>query len=185
MLERILVLGATGFIGGTVLRTLCDQFGSGFITALIRDDSEGTRSKILQSKLGCTTATFSSLDATDELQAIVAEYDIVVNAADACDHVPSAVAITKGLSVRGGLLIHVSGTGVIMDDAQGKADPDGTTVFSDVDYNKTDAIPDSQIHRDVDLVVARADGVDGVITVTVVPPLVYGLGTGCFKRHSG
>ncbi|KAJ3030965.1 UNVERIFIED_CONTAM: hypothetical protein HDU68_007165 [Siphonaria sp. JEL0065] len=184
-MTTVLCLGSTGFIGGTVLTTLQSTLPTSFhITALIRSDPEGLRLKTL-SESGChSVLTFSGLDASSELTDICSRFDVVVNVADACDHLESAKAIVAGLKLakehgKLGILIHTSGTGVIMDNGLGAP---SDIVYSDTDYTLISQLDPAQPHRDVDLFIAQAD--DNITTVTVVPPLVYGEGTGRFKTWS-
>ncbi|KAI9350798.1 hypothetical protein BDR26DRAFT_930103 [Obelidium mucronatum] len=183
----VLCLGATGYIGGTVLTTLQKTLPSSFrITALIRPDPEGSRRTQVLESSGCSSVlTFQGLDATTELTDICSRFDIVVNAADACDHVESSRAILAGLVLakkdgKRGVLIHVSGTGVIMDNGLGAP---SETVYRDTDYELLAKLDPLQPHRDVDLIVADA-AAGQIKTVTVVPPLVYGEGLGKFKTWS-
>ncbi|KAJ3096908.1 hypothetical protein HK100_005470 [Physocladia obscura] len=215
---KILVLGATGFIGGTVLAAVVEaneqELAGATVTALVRRQSSETdaaRETKLRSRFGFESTSktagkavkksfniefFAGLEAIDELEEIVRSYDIVINTADACDDLPAIQAILRGLGARAisnrfdgsvtvPVLIHCSGTGVIMDSALGEPDVDGKTIYADDDIAKITAIPPTNIHRDVDLIVAGAESSFRIKTVTFVPPLVYGLGRGLFKRHSG
>ncbi|KAJ3129443.1 hypothetical protein HK100_008615 [Physocladia obscura] len=206
---KILILGVTGFIGGTVLAEVMDstepELSGAAVTVLLRrqsPESDTARETILRNHYTTNSgsiasfdvAFFSGLEATDELEIIARGFDIIINTAEACDNLPAAEAIIRGLEARSAastettspavpVLIHCSGTGVIMDTALGEPDAHDTEIYSDADSLKIAALPPTNVHRDVDLCVAAANN-KNIKTVTVVPPLVYGLGRGLFKRHS-
>lgn len=68
---------------------------------------------------------------------------------------------------------------MIADDGAGlRADPH---VFSDKNPEEIDALPDTAYHRDVDLLIKNAveGGKVGRAKVAIIlPPLIYGIGTG-------
>ncbi|ORY53729.1 hypothetical protein BCR33DRAFT_711088 [Rhizoclosmatium globosum] len=139
-MESVLVLGATGFIGGTVLTALLAGLPPHVqVTSLIRGGGDDYLSKEARLFAATSRANFS------------------------VHHLAGTNAIIDGLKLRAKtsakqpILVHVS----------------------------ADCCPDpSQPHRDVDLAVAQADTEGSIKTVTIVPPLVYGLGLGQFKTHS-
>ena len=135
--KQLFVLGGAGYIGGAVLVGYKKAYPNFHYTALIRNEDyvpafEGERSDACKSAttkripiaIGVKTVigTHSELDKITDL---VAQADIVLNAADA-DDLPLVKAILNGLKNRnasGGLkpiLIHTSGTGVATDHAQGE-----------------------------------------------------------------
>ncbi|KAJ3284054.1 hypothetical protein HDU79_008526 [Rhizoclosmatium sp. JEL0117] len=192
-MESVLVLGATGFIGGTVLTALLGGLPPHVqVTSLIRGGGDDYLSKEARlfaatSRANFSVRRFGGLDSTAELSDICSNFDVVVNAADAADHLAGTNAIIDGLKLRAKtsakqpILVHVSGTGVIMDNLLGEP---SDVVYADNDYELIAALDPSQPHRDVDLAVAQADTEGSIKTVTIVPPLVYGLGLGQFKTHS-
>ncbi|KAJ3212892.1 hypothetical protein HDU67_003509 [Dinochytrium kinnereticum] len=198
----ITVTGATGFIGGEVLSQLLthrNQGESWSIHCITRDDDEGTKAEKLK-QLGVNKVTrISSFDDVDTLRTCLHDTDILLHAADGCDHPPSAKAILEGLTAaklagRLGWLVHTSGVGVIMDDLGAGEDlsvDEGAwgadKVFRDDDPDSVNALADDQPHREVDLMVSDPESEAakaGVKTVIVIPPLVYGVATGAWKRTS-
>ncbi|KAG6880111.1 hypothetical protein C0992_005818 [Termitomyces sp. T32_za158] len=117
----------------------------------------------------------------DLLQQLAADADVVFACADA-DDLSAAKAILSGLNERFDktkkppALIHTSGTGVLIDNANGQYA--GKDVYSDLDLKKLESLPDSQPHRDVDLKLVDADNQGYVRTYIVLPGTIYGLATG-------
>jgi nucleoside-diphosphate-sugar epimerase len=69
-----------------------------------------------------------------------------------------------------------SGTGVIADDAKGQHGDH--IVYDDTDVEQIKSIPESAIHRNVDLTLLAADTESYVRTYIVLPSTIYGLATG-------
>ncbi|KAJ3118794.1 hypothetical protein HDU96_008518 [Phlyctochytrium bullatum] len=202
--KKVMLTGATGYIGGEVLSQLLQHRSQGepwIIHCIIRDEA-GNKSSILKD-LGVDLVTvFESLDDVQTLKAALKDTDILLHCADGCDHPPSAKAILEGLSEarkngRLGWLIHTSGVGVVMDDSLGGTDDPSSDedrgawgadkVYRDDDPDSVNQLPDSQPHRDVDLIVSDPDSdaaKNGVKSIIVIPPLVYGVATGPFKKTS-
>ncbi|KNC97115.1 uncharacterized protein SPPG_07508 [Spizellomyces punctatus DAOM BR117] len=184
MTVRIFITGATGYIGGTVLTSLLEEHkGKYEIKALVRDMDRARK----LSEVG-VEPILGSLDNWQTLSKAASEADVVINAADV-DHLGAVRALAEGLSKRGPLangqppiLLHTSGTGVLLDHAQGRyASP---KVYRDTVMKDIHSLPPEQMHRTVDMAVFDA-GRSGKVTTTIIcPPLIYGLGTGPFNRHS-
>ncbi|KAI0661419.1 NAD-P-binding protein [Cubamyces menziesii] len=175
----VLLLGATGYIGGSVLARLLVNAKPLFdITVLVRDVSKAEKLK----SFGVKTV-LGSLDDTDKIRDVASHADIVLECADA-DHIESTKAVLAGLKRRfevtgkAPMLIHTSGTGVLTDDAAGMHDTD--IVYNDCDVEQLSNIPRTQPHREVDLAVLAADQEGYVKTYLVLPSTIYGLATGPF-----
>ncbi|KAJ3037417.1 hypothetical protein HDV00_001724 [Rhizophlyctis rosea] len=181
---KILLLGATGYIGGSILPVLLEAQPPYAITALVRDAS---RASDFQS-LGVTTV-LGSLDDTALLTQLASDSDVVFNAADA-DQLPATEAIIKGLESRTTptntgkkpILIHTSGTGVLLDGANGNFTSE--KVYYDKTMEDIDALPPTALHRNVDLAILEGSKRGKFTSVIVAPPLIYGLGTGIHNKHS-
>ncbi|OJA15681.1 hypothetical protein AZE42_12945, partial [Rhizopogon vesiculosus] len=148
---------ATGYIGGTVLSALLsnpktDTFE---ITALIRSAEKAP----LFNSIGVKTVIGSNSD-LDTLTSLASEADVVVATADA-DDLNAAKAILRGLKKQHEetrkvpILIHTSGTGVLIDQAAGNFTAD--KIYSDLDIPKIETLPKTQLHREVDIAVVAAD----------------------------
>ncbi|PPR05405.1 hypothetical protein CVT24_008019 [Panaeolus cyanescens] len=159
MSTKILITGGTGYLGSGVLSRLLDHSdASSFeITALVRSSDKASK---LQS-LGVKTIVGSyNADNLAFLKEAAANADIVIAMADS-DTLPPALAILEGQKKRFAetgikpVLIHTSGSAIVMDDARGMH-PDHVT-YSDLEAEKLNALPDTALHRNVDKALVEAD----------------------------
>ncbi|KDR76306.1 hypothetical protein GALMADRAFT_140021 [Galerina marginata CBS 339.88] len=175
---HILLTGATGYIGGSVLasllsHTLSDTFR---ITVLVRDASKASQFRSMG--VHAVTGSYSDLKVLEEL---AADADIVFACADA-DAEDAAKAILRGTKQRyektgkAPSLIHTSGTGVLMDRAQGQFATD--TIYSDLNIDQLESLPITQPHRSVDVTVVNADKEGYVKTYIILPSTIYGIASG-------
>ncbi|KAI0649350.1 NAD-P-binding protein [Trametes meyenii] len=177
---NVFVVGATGYVGGSVLGLILEDQGSAAIynvTALVRD---ADKAKKLEG-FG-VNSVIGSLDDLDRLEAIASESDVIIECADA-DHIASTKAFLAGFKKRHEwtgkmpILIHTSGTAVLSDNAAGMFNTN--TIYHDADREQMDTIAPTQPHRNVDLTVAAADKEAGYVkTYIVLPSTIYGLATG-------
>lgn len=125
--KSVFFLGATGYIGGTVLQSILGSPNPPTtITALVRDDKKAELLKSVSAPSGTTIKPLvGDLKNTGLLRDTAKEHDILVNCANADDE-DAIKAILEGLKLRRNktghrpLLIQTSGTGVLVDDAQGR-----------------------------------------------------------------
>ncbi|KAJ7930872.1 hypothetical protein B0H13DRAFT_876111 [Mycena leptocephala] len=183
---KVLLTGATGFVGGTVLKSILGREdyrrGRVEITCLVR--GEGRASDIKQ--LGVKVVVGDLAD-VDIVQAAAEEADIVIDTANA-DFPKGCRAILDGLKARNvrtgikSVFIHSSGTGALTDNAQGQFASE--KIYEDIDCADIRAIPKNYVHREADSMISEAS-VEGYIRgYVVMPPLIYGRGTGPFSRTS-
>ncbi|CAF1173991.1 unnamed protein product [Rotaria sordida] len=184
---NILFTGATGYIGGSVLTGLLQHPNSSNfkITALIRGDE--SRAKKLAS-LG-VIPLIGSNDSHDIIEKAASESHVVIHTGDSADDLPSAKAIISGLNKRTQttgkpvIYIHTSGTGVLIEDVRGKKG--SNTVYNDLDPDQIDGLADTQMHRNVDLLVTNSAQANPLLkSVIILPPLIYGIGRGLFNQTS-
>ncbi|SPO05467.1 related to NAD dependent epimerase/dehydratase family protein [Cephalotrichum gorgonifer] len=191
----LLLLGATGFIGGTVLTQLktseLKEVKSLAVTALVRKQGQAD---LLRDKGVDAVVLPGGLDDTEGLANLASQHDVVVQAAYGY-HPASAEALISGLArrqkERGGspFYVQVSGTTSFAEsDLSGGAGREGRG-FSDKDeglyeYEVAREEELSYVQRALDVRVVRAGEELGVRTYLVVPPHVYGRGTGYFNRAS-
>ncbi|KAF8656882.1 hypothetical protein AX16_002427 [Volvariella volvacea WC 439] len=92
------------------------------------------------------------------------------------------MAVLKGLKKRyqaRGIppaLIHTSGTGELTDSAGGLYPYE--TVYDDADPDQIETLPPTQLHRNVDLEIVKADQEGYVRTYIVLPSTIYGIAKG-------
>nr|VWP01140.1 G protein beta subunit (G protein beta subunit 1) [Ganoderma boninense] len=175
----IFFIGATGFIGGSVLQAILahPKANSFELTALIRIEA---KAKALESTLDIKTVIGSLQD-----YALLAENaekaHIIFQIAD-CDDEGPMKAILAGLKARHEktgdkpILIHTSGTGLLADDSRGEYT--SPTITSDLDLTALASLPPSALHHSVDLLVNGADTDGYATTYIMLPGIVWGRPTG-------
>ncbi|ORY89733.1 hypothetical protein BCR35DRAFT_300173 [Leucosporidium creatinivorum] len=176
--KSVFLLG-TGYIGGSILQGLLNEGYA--VTALSRSPD---KAKELEKLQGVTTV-IGSLDSEEVIVKAVLEHDIIIHAATA-DDLPSVKAILEGLSQRAesaspAVYIHTSGTGVLCQA------PSPDIIYHDKQPEQIDSLPDSAWHRNVDLLIKNAveGGKVGKAKVGIMlPPTIYGLGTGPLNKLS-
>ncbi|KFZ19993.1 hypothetical protein V501_00362 [Pseudogymnoascus sp. VKM F-4519 (FW-2642)] len=185
---KILITGATGYIGGAILSALLNSRDAKNyeISALVRKPEYVTT---LSAK-GVTGILFQSLDDLTTIKEAATNHDVVINAASA-SHDQSAIAIIEGLAERRKntgvhtAIIHTSGTSILADRPISGEWID-TAIYSDLDdiysYEKNHREIYSQ--RVVDLAVVETGEKLGVTTFIIVPPTIYGKGNGFFSTIS-
>ncbi|KAK3841353.1 MAG: hypothetical protein J3R72DRAFT_445286 [Linnemannia gamsii] len=185
---RVFVLGATGYIGSTFLDLLLkkeDTARSYTFRALVRSQEKADKDIRPQG----IEPVIGSLDDVNLIENESANADIVINFADA-DHLTSVQAILRGLSRcprweegrRRPILIHTSGTGVLLDGAMGQFASD--TIYYDNDVAQLNTLEVSQLHRVVDIEVINPALVGVIDTYIVAPPNIWGFGTGRGNTNS-
>ncbi|BGP17091.1 hypothetical protein JCM10213_006879 [Rhodosporidiobolus nylandii] len=179
MSPSVFILG-TGFIGGSVLQGLLDE-KKYEIAALCRDDRKADKLK----ELGVRPVR-GELSSDEVISTEAAKADIIFHIATA-DDLPSVKSILKGLEQRPAekkpaIYIHTSGTGVLTVPVH----PD-TLVFADKSPEIFDKnIPDHAPHREIDLTIKKAveSGKLNAKISIILPPCIYGIGTGPFNKRS-
>jgi nucleoside-diphosphate-sugar epimerase len=104
--------------------------------------------------------------------------------------VHGATAIVAGLEKRAAtaskkpLLIHTSGTGVLIDVNEEKGKVKSEKIYSDGDLSTYHALPSTNVHKDVDDIVLDAGRRGKIDAVIVAPPTIWGTAQGEFNQHS-
>ncbi|KAF9647141.1 NAD(P)-binding protein [Thelephora ganbajun] len=182
-MPTILFIGATGYIGGTVLAHLIQHPKRSDYEIIIHLRS-AEKAKSFEN-LGFKTV-LGSLDDAADLEKLTSESDIVFQTADA-DHLEGTKAILRGFKIRfqktgiAPILIHTSGTGVLKDNAEGKYE--GTDIYSDLDIPKIESLPDTQVHRIIDRTIVAAAEEEYARTWIVLPSTVWGLADSIFVKE--
>ncbi|KAF8941634.1 hypothetical protein EDD21DRAFT_387022 [Dissophora ornata] len=185
---RVFITGVTGYIGSTTLDLLLKKetnISKYSFRALVRSPEKAERDIRPLS----IVPVIGSLDDLDLLTQEAANTDVFLHFADA-DHHPAIKAILKGLLHRprpdGGrkrpILIHTTGTGVLLDDAEGGFA--SKAVYYDNDVAQLNTLAPTQYHRDVDLEIISPELVGKIDTYIVAPPTIWGTGTGTGNHNS-
>jgi len=189
----VLLLGASGYIGGAVLAQLVESPVSRTwtFTLVVRGAAAAAD---LRSRYASTGRTLNVVLAShaelDRLSELASQSDVVINAADA-DDLPLARALVNGLAKRAAaspaparkpLLLHTSGTSVL----SAPGEEDGNTppkhTYSDADTSDFWSLPVSAPHHAIDLAVVEGQD-KGINTMIIIPPTIIGIGKG-LKQQS-
>ncbi|KAF7290214.1 NmrA domain-containing protein [Mycena indigotica] len=179
--QQILFIGATGYIGGTVLARLLQPVKSSRnntdnlnITALVRDAGKAQ----LLEELGVSAVVGDTNDAP-LLGRLAAEADVVFSMAES-DNIGAAEALLAGCKMRfertgeAPTVIHTSGAGIIAD-MGAMGDYSASPIWDDLDIARLATIAPTQLHRPVDLALLASDDNGYIKSHIVVPPMVYGI----------
>ncbi|KFY49662.1 hypothetical protein V496_09883 [Pseudogymnoascus sp. VKM F-4515 (FW-2607)] len=184
---KVLISGATGYIGGSILAELLNSSDGYAISALVRNEEQAA---VLR-KTGITPVLFDGLDDLEANRKAPSENDVVINAASA-SHNTSVKAWIEGLSQRQkatgkkAYYIHTSGTSILSDRPITGTRID-TNIYSDAHndiYAYEKSHPETYSQRVADLAVVATGEAKGVQTYIIVPSTIYGLGKGLFKKLS-
>ncbi|QRV79625.1 NAD(P)H-binding family protein [Ceratobasidium sp. AG-Ba] len=177
---KIFILGATGYIGGAIIKELQRTSAAFTITALVRKDQD---IETLEA-LGVKTIKGSFTD-VDKIEEASREADIVYNAADA-DDMSLNNAVLRGLKSKKdrGVLIQTSGTGLLSDNYNGELTPEGSKVWNVSRFDDIKGIPPTQPHRDVDLEIFGAHERGEIDAYIIAPSCIYGIGDGPVNKLS-
>ncbi|KAK5989348.1 Oxidase ucsJ-like protein [Cladobotryum mycophilum] len=193
--SKLLLTGATGYIGGTVLTRFVSSVFPSIknlsYTVLVRQPEQAEYYK----SQGITPILFENLDQLDLLKKAASEHDIVVNTASAFRPL-AARALIEGLAERkkatGGpvYFIHTSGTSSIGNRPVSKAyTAEADHEFSDKDQDiyayelmREEKGPYGQ--RTGDVAVVQAGEEHKIPTYILMSPTIYGTGSGAYNKRS-
>ncbi|KAG9121677.1 hypothetical protein FRC07_002280 [Ceratobasidium sp. 392] len=182
--QHIFILGATGYVGGSLLAPLLAEYPSVTIAALVRKPKVGEAVKALDpTRITIVQGSHSDLAL---VEAESTKADLVLNIGDS-DDLALTKSIIHGLSKREkkGILLHTSGSAVIVDgNMSGKLSAQNDKIWDDTNVEEIRSIPPAAPHRVVDLEVFKAHN-DGAITGLIIcPGTIYGVGTGPGNKKS-
>ncbi|KAL0069451.1 hypothetical protein AAF712_003477 [Marasmius tenuissimus] len=172
----VLLTGATGYIGGTVLSRLLalpDASSKFDFRAIVRNSDKAQKLKDL---FGVNAILGSHLD-VELMVRETSQADVVLAMAD-CDDMESLGAILIGLkrryqtTGRAPVLVHTSGTGVLSDNAGGES---SQVIWDDANTAQMATIAPEAIHRPPELKVLDADKEGYIKTYIVVPSAIHGV----------
>ena len=104
------------------------------------------------------------------------------------DHIPGATALVEGAAEgrRGGCIIQISGTGILLDASTGYGNL-SEKIYNDMnekDIAEIQSFGRDHIHRDTEEAFLLASKDKNVRSAIVCPPLIYGTGKGPVKKTS-
>ncbi|KAJ7870909.1 NAD-binding protein [Mycena olivaceomarginata] len=178
--QNILLLGATGYIGGTVLEKLLQHpLAPDFkISTPVRDPVKAEKLKAF----GVTPVVADFQYDLDMLKTLAKDADVVFSIADS-SNLPAAKAVLAGTKTRFELTgrqtnyIHTSGAGAIADCTALGMHGNGPT-WDDLDEVQMASIGPTQLHRAVDLEIFSADDEGYIKSYIIIPTTVYGVAIG-------
>ncbi|KAE8845514.1 hypothetical protein PTNB73_01499 [Pyrenophora teres f. teres] len=195
--KRVLLTGVTGYIGGSVLHQLLRSkypaIEGAEIACLVRGQERVAQ---LHATFGhrLKVVGFEGLDDTEHLINIASQYDVIFNMTLGY-HLASALAFIQGLSLRqkstgrNAWMVHTSGVSNLADQPLS-----GTHVESNPNLEFDDSKDDINayekarntrkryIQRTTELGMVDAGLESGVKTLVLMPPLIYGVGTGLWNK---
>lgn len=204
--SKILLTGATGYVGGTVLHRLMTSTAPSVqdlkVSVLVRGEERADKLLRTYGEDRVAPILFRDYDETDLIEQLASQHDIVINAGSGF-HPSSAKAMVQGLSQRKQdttttprpWMLHTSGCSNVSDrPITGEAfpdrelhDADGTTVY---DFEKAENEREWYPQRAAELAVlghpAVIIGTDsehqGVGALSIQAPCIFGEGEGLFQR---
>ncbi|EGY16011.1 NAD dependent epimerase/dehydratase family protein [Verticillium dahliae VdLs.17] len=194
--RKILLTGATGFIGGSILTHLLESpepsLKDAQITCLLRGTDRAEKLSLTYGDR-VKPVVYEGLDDLDATTAAAAEHDIVINTT-AGHHTRAGVALVEGLAKRKALtgrdvwILHTSGTSNIGDRPITKPDVP-VRVFDDLvddtySYEKALEAEHAYPQRTAELSVIDTGLALGVKTLVIMSPIIYGEGRGIFNKTS-
>ncbi|KAF6818061.1 nad dependent epimerase dehydratase family protein [Colletotrichum plurivorum] len=187
-MANIFLTGATGYIGGTVLSLLVESHPKYSIRALVRDEAKG---KLITDAFKNVEVVIGDLDSADVLAGEVSKADVVVHLA-ASGHLKSVETIHEAIASKPSTThwIQISGASAL---AAGELADESYVPGSASDLIFNDLAGISELHsfirrypsRAVDnYVLDVAAGEAKANTALVLPPIIYGKGTGPGNKRS-
>jgi len=183
----IFFLGATGYLGSEFLLLLARDFPGLQVNALVRNVTPERASRLQEIYPGINLVE-GSLEDDAIIQEQVQKADVVINTASS-DHWPSVKSSLAGLeksaTARGPgnppLYIHISGCGIISDDARGEP-VDHVPEHSDVGLDLKKCPPtNTHLDSDIPIVEAATRKENPIRSIIVFPAQIYGVGDGVQK----
>ncbi|EPS94586.1 NAD-binding protein [Fomitopsis schrenkii] len=174
----ILLFGATGYIGGSILNRLLTHPKASYFN-IIAPVRSAAKAKLLDG-FG-VKAVVASLSDHDKIESLASCAHIILNAATT-DDLPALIAILKGTrqayesTGRIPTFIHTSGAADLTEPAQGECA--ATAVHSDVDIPQLKSVPPTALHRKANCVLIGADEQGYVRTHIMSLGIVYGIAHG-------
>ena len=164
---RAFIIGATGYIGGTIAARL--RAAGHEVSGLARDPAKAA----LLERRGIAPVA-GSLDDNEVLKRACRDADATINAASS-DHRGAVEACLEALAGTGKPFLHTSGSSIVADDAEGEF---GEAVFDEATPFTPPPLRAARVALDRDI---RSAAGRGVRSVVLCNSLIYGLGLGLHR----
>ena len=165
---HVFIIGATGYIGGTITARL--QAAGHEVSGLARDPAKAA----LLEKRGIAPVA-GSLDDNEVLKRACRDADATINAASS-DHRGAVEACLEALAGTGKPFLHTSGSSIVADDAEGE--PSDAVFAEDTPFTPP-PLRVARVALDRDI---RAASTRGVRSVVLCNSLIYGRGLGLHEE---
>ena len=184
----IFFTGVTGFVGGSILSSLCKAHPDIHVKALIRKEVDA---KELQTVYPNFTPIIGDLSSLSLLTSTTAAVDFVIHVSG--DNIPAVCAMIDGLassSTTGSSLprlISLSGTRSLIDrslPATGIASPSSRPWSDVIDAHAILTLPKERMHAEADQAIIAYGSAKGVGTMLIAPGQLWGRGKGHLKKES-
>ncbi|KAH6611881.1 NAD dependent epimerase/dehydratase family protein [Boeremia exigua] len=190
--KSILVVGVTGYIGGSILQSLSHSSTESWlrdvrVVALVRKESEA---QILQTA-GFETILCPAYDDTERLQELGESFDIVIQGGH--NDPRTAVPLIQGLGARRAKLntpvhfLHITGASnisdrpITQDYVESRVLSDQESVYHYMKYRES---IEGYGQRTADIITVETGAQCKVATYTVMAPTIFGIGSGRFRRYT-
>ncbi|CAG8015737.1 unnamed protein product [Penicillium salamii] len=188
MPPRILLIGASGYIGGSTLSSLLRSHPSWDVTAIVRNEQQASAIHDKYPDITLSTV-IGSLDTPGVLVSEAAKASITLQLANGdhdvgTDTILSAIASsTTPKSAR--YYIHLSGGATVLDLALAPGSPPSRSWDDVSDLSAILDLPATQIHAAIEQRIVSfgaAHSRNGLRTAIISPPAVVGVGSGPVKK---
>ena len=185
----VILIGACGFVGGTILSILSSTHPSVQVTCLVRREEAV---EVLTSQYSNVTPIMTNELPPSFLKATAEHADLIINAGG--DNIPEICALLDGIASRPAnndpplpRLISLTGPRSLVDLSKpitGSLDP-SSRLWSDIsDAALILSMPENHIHAGADQAIISHSISLGVGMILVSPGQLYGQGSGLFKTES-
>ena len=184
---RILLTGATGFVGGTILDTLCDAHPDFHVKALVRQEADVER---LPSIYRNIEPIVGALSDGSLLISLASEVDFIIHAAG--DNIDAVRAMIDGLASHTASrppqprLISMTGTRSLIDPSlppNGSAMPEARPWSDVTDAEAILSLPQTRWHTASDQATVAHGIAKNVGVILVAPGQLWGQGRGHFRKE--